>query len=303
LQRVLIPPYTASPKRHEPTLVMRVQPRHALVQAAGPPPARPAAGVQLPPTSLRRIASRAGSNIESISGSSGGSSGSGGSSARVGVSCSGLLTSLNCVAQRPVRAGALAGRGADASPAFGSPQPQRAAPAADGSLSQEGCAPFAGEMQRWASWLCRASTIAVVAMVAVQLLAPGAAAAAAAAAPVPAAASGNPISTLLSFVLHLDHHMSGLIAQHGNSVYGILFAIVFCETGLVLTPFLPGDSLLFAAGAFAGMGKLSLPVLMAIFITAAILGDMVNYAIGDKFGRIALDRGIISKDHINKTEK
>eukprot|EP00955_Chlamydomonas_euryale_P005167 55149-Chlamydomonas_euryale.AAC.9 len=55
--------------------------------------------------------------------------------------------------------------------------------------------------------------------------------------------------------------------------------------------------------AVAGMGKLSLPVLMAIFITAAILGDMVNYAIGDKFGRIALDRGIISKDHINKTEK
>ena len=59
-------------------------------------------------------------------------------------------------------------------------------------------------------------------------------------------------SGLLSFVLHLDKHMSAMITEHGNAVYGILFAIVFAETGLVLTPFLPGDSLLFAAGAFAG---------------------------------------------------
>lgn len=61
-------------------------------------------------------------------------------------------------------------------------------------------------------------------------------------------------SGLLSFVLHLDKHMSAMITEHGNAVYGILFAIVFAETGLVLTPFLPGDSLLFAAGAFAGEG-------------------------------------------------
>lgn len=59
-------------------------------------------------------------------------------------------------------------------------------------------------------------------------------------------------AALVSFVLHLDHHMSGIIERHGSMTYAILFAIVFCETGLVLTPFLPGDSLLFAAGAFAG---------------------------------------------------
>jgi len=66
------------------------------------------------------------------------------------------------------------------------------------------------------------------------------------------AASVVPAAGLLDFVLHLDHHMSGIVATQGNMTYAILWAIVFCETGLVLTPFLPGDSLLFAAGAFAG---------------------------------------------------
>ncbi|KAG1656784.1 hypothetical protein FOA52_007832 [Chlamydomonas sp. UWO 241] len=129
---------------------------------------------------------------------------------------------------------------------------------------------------------------------------PSAASAAAAAA---AGGGENPIAVLLSFVLHLDHHLSGLIASHGNAVYYVLFAIVFAETGLVLTPFLPGDSLLFAAGAFAGMGKLSLPLLMVIFMTSAILGDAVNYAVGQKLGTWAVGKGLIKQAYIDKTEK
>ncbi|GFR45275.1 hypothetical protein Agub_g6382, partial [Astrephomene gubernaculifera] len=127
---------------------------------------------------------------------------------------------------------------------------------------------------------------------------PGAASAAA------AAAGSNPVSGLLSFILHLDKHLAALIAQHGpTSVYGLLFGIVFAETGLVLTPFLPGDSLLFAAGAFAGMGQLDVAVLCAVFIVAAILGDALNYAVGAKIGKAAVDRGIVSQEHIAKTEK
>ncbi|GAX81608.1 hypothetical protein CEUSTIGMA_g9036.t1 [Chlamydomonas eustigma] len=115
--------------------------------------------------------------------------------------------------------------------------------------------------------------------------------------------TSNPVSGLLSFILHLDKHMSAMIQQHGQAVYAILFAIVFCETGLVLTPFLPGDSLLFAAGAFAGMGQLQVGTLMVVFITAAILGDAVNYAIGSNLGRWAIDKGFIKQEYITKTEK
>jgi membrane-associated protein len=75
-----------------------------------------------------------------------------------------------------------------------------------------------------------------------------------------------------------------MIQQHGTTTYAILWTIVFCETGLVLTPFLPGDSLLFAAGAFAGMGQLNVAVLFAVFMTSAVLGDAVNYGIGSKLG-------------------
>ena len=96
-----------------------------------------------------------------------------------------------------------------------------------------------------------------------------------------AATSSNPVQTLLSFVLHLDKHLTSIVATHGTGpTYAILWGIVFCETGLVVTPFLPGDSLLFAAGAFAGMGQLALYPLVATFLSAAILGDAVNYAIG-----------------------
>jgi membrane-associated protein len=86
---------------------------------------------------------------------------------------------------------------------------------------------------------------------------------------------------LLDFFLHLDAHLEAFVAQHGPWVYGLLFVIVFAETGLVITPFLPGDSLLFAAGAIAAKGGLlNVWLVVALLITAAILGDAVNYSIG-----------------------
>lgn len=110
------------------------------------------------------------------------------------------------------------------------------------------------------------------------------------------------VKTAISFILHLDKHMSAMIQQHGTATYAILWTIVFCETGLVLTPFLPGDSLLFAAGAFAGMGQLNISLLFAVFITSAVLGDAVNYAIGNKLGRWALDKQLLKQKYINQTE-
>ena len=102
--------------------------------------------------------------------------------------------------------------------------------------------------------------------------------------------------------MHLDVHLGALISQHGRATYLILWTIVFCETGLVLTPFLPGDSLLFASGAFAGLGRLSVGLLCAVFLSSAILGDAVNYAIGHKFGKWALERNIIKEKYIRQTE-
>jgi membrane-associated protein len=89
-------------------------------------------------------------------------------------------------------------------------------------------------------------------------------------------------------LVHLDKHLAGLLAQHGVWVYLILFAIVFCETGLVVTPFLPGDSLLFIAGALTvaggGSGQLDLAMLNVLLIAAAVLGNTTNYWIGRYFG-------------------
>ena len=91
-------------------------------------------------------------------------------------------------------------------------------------------------------------------------------------------------SQAIDWVLHLDDHMRQLVAEHGGWTYLILFVIVFCETGLVITPFLPGDSLLFVAGALAGEGSLNLLAVMAVLLAAAILGDTVNYQIGHYIG-------------------
>ena len=84
--------------------------------------------------------------------------------------------------------------------------------------------------------------------------------------------------------VHLDKHLAALLAQYGTWVYAILFLIVFAETGFVVTPFLPGDSLLFVAGAIAAVGGMQLPLLIVLLIVAAVLGDAVNYSIGSYFG-------------------
>ncbi len=88
------------------------------------------------------------------------------------------------------------------------------------------------------------------------------------------------VSQLLDFVLHLDTRLGGIILAYGTWTYALLFAIIFCETGLVVLPFLPGDSLLFAAGAFAAQGALSAAMLFVLLAVAAILGDTLNYWIG-----------------------
>lgn len=92
------------------------------------------------------------------------------------------------------------------------------------------------------------------------------------------------VAALIDFILHVDVHLANFVQAYGVWVYALLFAIVFVETGLVVMPFLPGDSLLFVVGTLCGAGLMSLPVAMAVLIVAAILGDQVNYSIGRYFG-------------------
>lgn len=94
------------------------------------------------------------------------------------------------------------------------------------------------------------------------------------------------ISDLISFILHIDQHLRELAGQYGGWLYAILFLIVFCETGLVVTPFLPGDSLLFAAGSLTALADsaMNIHLLFLLLTSAAILGDTVNYAAGKYFG-------------------
>lgn len=95
------------------------------------------------------------------------------------------------------------------------------------------------------------------------------------------------IYLVVDFILHIDVHLSELFTQYGLWIYGILFLIIFCETGLVVTPFLPGDSLLFATGALVAISAssgLDVNVMAAVVITAAILGNIVNYTVGRFFG-------------------
>ena len=89
---------------------------------------------------------------------------------------------------------------------------------------------------------------------------------------------------LLDFILHVDRYLEAFVGQHGAWVYALLFAIIFVETGLVIMPFLPGDSLLFIVGALCGADLLNLPLTMALLLAAAILGDQTNYSIGRYFG-------------------
>jgi membrane-associated protein len=91
---------------------------------------------------------------------------------------------------------------------------------------------------------------------------------------------------MLDFILHVDTQLRALVEQYGTATYAILFAIIFAETGLVITPFLPGDSLLFAAGAIAATGALRVEVLIVVTIVAAFLGNVVNYSIGRRVAHL-----------------
>lgn len=110
----------------------------------------------------------------------------------------------------------------------------------------------------------------------------------------------------MDIILHLDTYLTQIVAQYGTLTYIILFGIVFAETGLVITPFLPGDSLLFAAGAIAALGSLNFFVVGLLLIVAAILGDTVNYWIGHFLGQKIVDHPkikFINQEHIDKTEQ
>ena len=91
-------------------------------------------------------------------------------------------------------------------------------------------------------------------------------------------------SQLIDIFLHLDRHLAAVTRDYGPWVYALMFAIIFVETGLVVMPFLPGDSLLFVAGAIAGVGALDLSLVIVLLIVAAVLGDAVNYSVGRYFG-------------------
>ena len=111
------------------------------------------------------------------------------------------------------------------------------------------------------------------------------------------------INSFIDFILNLDVHLSTIIQNFGSLTYFILFLIIFAETGLIITPFLPGDSLLFAAGTFAAIGSLNVLWLFAILTAAAILGDSLNYAIGKFIGPKMFKKHntILTKKKIDKT--
>jgi membrane-associated protein len=111
------------------------------------------------------------------------------------------------------------------------------------------------------------------------------------------------LKDFIDLFLHLDKHLSQIITDYGTGTYLILVAIIFCETGLVITPFLPGDSLLFAAGAFAGLGSLDVRLLLVLLTIAAIVGDTVNYWIGSFIGPKAFagDTRFLKREYLERT--
>jgi membrane-associated protein len=114
------------------------------------------------------------------------------------------------------------------------------------------------------------------------------------------------IAQILDFFIHINTHLASILAHYGTLTYAILFLIIFCETGLVVMPLLPGDSLLFAVGALgASTGQLDVYLLIALLITAALMGDNLNYVIGKFFGVKVKSRekiGFFKRDYINQTE-
>jgi len=114
------------------------------------------------------------------------------------------------------------------------------------------------------------------------------------------------ISSFVDVILHLDQHLLVLVQNYGPWIYGILFLILFCETGLVVTPFLPGDSLLFVAGAIAGAGSMNVHLLVVLLLTAAVLGDSLNYAIGHYIGPKVFrfdDSWFFKKAYVERTHR
>ena len=114
------------------------------------------------------------------------------------------------------------------------------------------------------------------------------------------------IKDFIDLFLHLDTHLQTVIQSYGTWTYVILFLIIFCETGLVVTPILPGDSLLFAAGAFAATGSLDLAWLLILLTVAAILGDAVNYAIGHFMGPKVFSQPhsrFLKKEYLDRTHE
>ena len=112
-------------------------------------------------------------------------------------------------------------------------------------------------------------------------------------------------ANLFSFFVHLDRHLAELAGQYGDWLYGILFLIIFCETGLVVTPFLPGDSLLFAAGALAAVGSLNIHALFLLLAVAAIAGNTVNYSVGRYLGEKAFspDARVLKQEYLDRTHR
>ena len=109
------------------------------------------------------------------------------------------------------------------------------------------------------------------------------------------------IRFLIDLFLHLDEHMANIINQYGAWTYAILFLVVFMETGFVITPFLPGDSLLFAAGTFAALGSMNVWLLVLLLIIAAIAGDTVNYWMGHYLGDRAYNIKWIKREYLDRT--
>lgn len=114
------------------------------------------------------------------------------------------------------------------------------------------------------------------------------------------------LQDILEFIIHLDRHLFDLCTQYGAWVYAILFVIIFCETGLVVTPFLPGDSLLFAVGSLAAINALDLPTSMVLLTAAAVLGDTANYWIGDYVGPKVFHQEhsrLLNKEYLVRTHR
>lgn len=106
----------------------------------------------------------------------------------------------------------------------------------------------------------------------------------------------------IDLILHLDKHLPEIMMAYGHLIYAILFMVVFCETGLVVTPFLPGDSLLFACGALAAAAPegMDIKIIVPIFLVSAVLGDACNYMIGEHLGIHMIKKNIIKKEHVDK---